>query len=1163
MFKQLKIRMLALGLALVLPTAGWADVNFAQKPLAAGGGVDPNLMFILDDSGSMLFEHMPDGLDDYYSVPEKCTGWGWSRKCTRSGKDANNRWYYSSRVNKLYYDPSISYSPPLCDNSYSRCEGGSFPNSSYGGAWNDGYSGDFGRNLSNDYVHRPFGSWTGSSTTLSFNQGGFYYKYAPSASDADSCDANPRQNKCYSYVSLNSESAEEKKNFANWYSYYRSREMAAKSGIGSVFANKDLSDKFRLGWGVINQGKHKVDDASNIRAVQKGVRPFESVKVDFLKWLYDGSASGSTPLQRALEGAGQYYEKSKRAWLDDPSASSGTGNLARECRISATMLMTDGYYNTGDDYDPDLSSYADDSDGAVITNGTGDSGQYKAVQPFSDGKTGRYTLADIAAYYWKRDLSDIGNYVPTIDAEKGEGIRQTVGNPAFWQHMMTYGIGFGVEGTVSRNDAVDAVIHGTSIDWWAGDTDEDKINDLLHASMNGRGDFFSAGDPETFRSELEGLLDQFLGRAGSATGLDFNVASIESADSALSFSSVFDPSGWSGDLKATTLTPDDSGRPVTTDPDVDGWSARAKLEGANFDTRTVLTYDGAKGVPFRLDSLTGAQKTDLRVGDATLDQLRVNYLRGKRKATIEAENPGKGKFFRDRSSLLGTIVNSTPRFAGVPDSSWPNSDKFGDGKYTVFRNNNLDRTPVVYVGANDGMLHGFRAKNKVEDGTVTASGGEEVLAYVPSFISSATEDEGLHYLTQPGYDHRYYVDLNLEVVDVHTKGRSLSGVDSTEKWRTVLIGGSRAGAKGIFALDVTNPDGFSEDSAAQNVLWEFTHEKLGYLVEPPEIAQMEWPDGSIRWTVFVPSGYNSGTTGFFMLDLEGGLDGTWTEWGASTGDYIYHEFDSSGTGLSPLTVVDNANDDYVVDRVYAGDLDGTMWVAYNKEGTMTTAYPDGYFKADQPITSAPAVGLGLGGGKDPNIMILFGTGKYLENSDSSNMDDQYFYSVLETSDAMDLPLTLADLVAAPVTNQSGTIDGTTRDIRVENAANVRVDYDTKRGWYTELPTNGERIVNYPIVRGEFVYVNTLIPGANPCLGGGDGYVMGFEILRSKTTTPSYAAFENSTEGAVGFRVGGGPSQLATWGNLLTFGTGSGGAEFIGLPELVLGLGRKGWREMTE
>ncbi|MCL7945875.1 PilC/PilY family type IV pilus protein [Marinobacter sp. ATCH36] len=1156
MLKNLKFRMLAVGMALVLPTSGWAEVNFSQKPLSAGGGVDPNLMFILDDSGSMRWGFMPDELMGGRNLGDcpSYVSYGGDGYCAMNV--GNRSPLLSPTFNKLYYNPNVTYAPPLD-------EDGQYPDADFYNAPINGFdSGSARLNLDTSYRaimddYYYYGQWSGNRIY------GFTLSPFANASQAFYLDwrqgCDPSNFNCYDQIFI--DSGVERKNFANWFSYYRTREMSAKSGIGTVFANKDLSLDFRLGWGLINQGRNNVDDAANVRGVEEGVRPFADVRSDFLAWLYDSNAGGSTPLQRALEGAGQYYEKSKRAWLDDPSTTESSDNVARECRISATMLMTDGYYNTGNSYDPDLDNYADDIPGSVIANGTGDSGQYLAEQPFSDGLTGRVTLGDIAAYYWKRDLrEDIDNYVPTIDPvidSGNDGVRQTVGDSAFWQHMMTYGIGFGVEGTVSRDEAVDAVINGEYVDWWGGSTDEDKINDLLHASMNGRGDFFSAGDPSTFRNELENLLAQFLGNAGSATGLDFNVASIDAVDAALSFSSYFDPNGWSGDLEAITLVANDSGRPDQADPDSDGWSAREKLEGIDFDSRTVLTYNGDTGVPFRWANLTDAQEEDLEVGDASLAQLRVEYLRGKRKATIEAENSGQGKFFRDRASLLGAIVNSTPRYVGVPDSAWPNTDDFGDGNYTVFRNSNLDRDPVVYVGANDGMLHGFSAKSGTE------GGGQEVLAYVPSFVSSTEPDEGLHYLTQPGYDHRYYVDLNLEVVDVHTKGRKAdgTGVDNTREWRTVLIGGSRAGAKGIFALDVTDPDEFSEDNAAKSVLWEFTHPDLGYLVEPPEIAQMEWPDGNIRWTVFVPSGYNSDTTGFFMLDLEAGLDGEW-----STGDYLYHEFDNAGTGLSPLTVVDNVNDDYLVDRVYAGDLEGNMWVAYNDEGTMTTAYTSGgadvpYFKASQPITSAPGVGLGLGGGKDPNIMILFGTGKYLENGDVSDTSAQYFYSVHETSDAGGLPLTIANLVEAPVASQSGNIDGATRDIRVES--NNRVDYETKQGWYTPLPTSGERIVNYPIVRGEYVYVNTLIPGANPCLGGGDGWVMGFEILRSDDSTPSYPAFENSTDGASGFRVGSTPSQLAVWGNLLTFGTGSGGAEFIGLPEIVIGLGRKGWREMTE
>jgi type IV pilus assembly protein PilY1 len=1152
MLKQLKLRILAAGMALVLPTAGWGEVNFAQKPLAAGGGVDPNLMFMLDDSGSMSWGFMPDDLYGHLTFSscgrsENYYGLSISTCDLENG----NRFLASSHMNKVYYNPNVNYVPPLDSN------GNSLPQSLFEAAPINGYDpGSQKVPLNSDF--RVVYYYNDAMSPGSSGQSAFYYEYNGNNAGC----SNPYQDACYTRVNVG---ASEEQNFANWFSYYRTREMAVKAGIGRVFGSQDLTPGFRLGWGRINKSASRVDGAS-VRAVINGVRPFKLNRSGFLQWLYSSNASGSTPLRQALEGAGQYYEYSERPWLDDPSSAKSGSNPARECRISATMLMTDGYYdNTSGSAPGSEVRGAASRDGEVITNGVGDSGQYKAEPPFSDGNTDSLTLADIAAYYWKRDLrTDIVNYVPTIAEvvdENASGIRETIGDPAFWQHMMTYGIGFGVGSTVSRDEAVSAVLDGTAIDWWAGNSNQDKIDDLLRASMVGRGDFFSAGDPETFRAQLEDLLTQFLGNAGSATGLDFNAASIDAVDTALSFSASYELNGWSGELEAISLEPGEGGRPVEVAPEErEGWLASEKLEGIDQDARTVLTYADGNGVPFRWGNLTDAQKADLEFGDAALAPLRVEYLRGKRRWEIEADNNGQGRYFRQRQKLLGAIVNSTPRYVGAPDSAWPNSDVFGDGKYSVFHNTNVNRTPVVYVGANDGMLHGFLARDN-SDG-----GGREVLAYVPSFIASDAEEEGLHYLTQPGYEHRYYVDLNLEVVDVHTKGRRAggNGIDNSEKWRTVLVGGSRAGARGIFALDVTDPDDFSEDTAAQHVMWEFTDPRLGYLVEPPEIAQMEWADGSIRWTVFVPSGYNSDTTGFFMLDLEGGLDGTWTE-GADQ-DFIYHEFDGSGDGLSPVTVVDNVNDDYLVDRVYAGDLEGNLWVAYNNEGTMTTAYTSGgaevpYFKADQPITSAPAVGLGLNGGQDPNIMILFGTGKYLEDADVTDTSDQYFYSVHERGNAGALPLTVSNLVEAPVTSQSGTIDGASRNIRM--ASSNRVDYETERGWYTPLPANGERIVNYPIVRGEYVYVNTLIPGANPCLGGGEGWVMGFEILRAKNYTPGYAVFENSTEGAVGFRAGGTPSQLATWGNLLAFGTGGGGAEFIGLPEIVVGLGRKGWREMTE
>src|SRR5690606_3530078 len=119
----------------------------------------------------------------------------------------------------------------------------------------------------------------------------------------------------------------------------------------------------------------------------------------------------------------------------------------------------------------------------------------------------------------------------------------------------------------------------------------------------------------------------------------------------------------------------------------------------------------------------------------------------------------EGTEFRKRVSRLGSIVNSSPEYVGAPRGTWPDKPPFGpaDKPYSEFADAKKSRTPVVYVGANDGMLHGFRA---------TANGGDEVLAYIPNFVYSSEANKGLHYLTTDAYQHRYYVDLPLRQQDI-------------------------------------------------------------------------------------------------------------------------------------------------------------------------------------------------------------------------------------------------------------------------------------------------------------------------------------------------------------------------------------------------------------
>jgi type IV pilus assembly protein PilY1 len=1048
----------------------------------------------------------------------------------------NRAYLASSDVNKVYFNPNVNYMAPE----------GTAGNVSFTSAPYDGYtSGSETINLSNQYraIIDQYGSYYGiyngsSNDDFSISPYGnpgtaFYYQQSNSCSDQYS-------NSCYTLVQPIPDA--KKQNFANWFSYYRTRMMSAKAGIGEAF--KELPDSFRLGWGTINKGSSTKDGAT-ARAVVQGVRPFDAIhKGNFYNWLHNESGNSGTPLRLALEGAGEYFEGSERAWADNPDASVSTTNPVRECRLAYTIMMSDGYYNGSN---PGSAIYqADDKDGTDISNNRGDSFKYIASDPFKDGKVD-YTLADVAMYYWKRDLrTDIANYVPTSDK-----------NPAFWQHMSTYTVGLGVEGSVDPVAAFNAIKSGADINWWGGTSDEDKVNDMMHAAVNGRGGFFSAADPEKFAKELAGTVGDIVAEAGSSTAVEFDVSSFQQG--ALIFASQFDPNGWTGDLKAAKLG--GTGSPIV--PDIneavkngDGWSARAILDNRDLATedRVIVTYgNGAKG--FRWADLSTAQKNDLRygsVGDTVAEQ-RLDYIRGDK--SLDGTTG-----WRKRGSRLGSIVNSSPEFVGEPRAIWPDTAPFGSTskRFSDFATSKKNRTPVVYTGSNDGMLHGFNG---------TDSGGNEVLAYIPEFVYNSTADNaGLHFLTDPGYQHRYYVDLEIRQQDIFTKGKKANG-DPTDDdaWRSIIVGGGRAGAKGIFALDVTDPSEFTEANAEKIILWEFTgtnNARMGYVTQAPIIGMTKWGTAT-RWTAFVSNGYNSDTpsTGFFMLDIEGGMDGAW-----DAADVRYVEFESGGDGLSPLTALDTTGD-YLVDRVYAGDLDGNLWAAsLDGSGDWAPAYdnagsPKPVFTtpANQSITAAPVAAANKSmprAGNLPNLMIYFGTGKYLETSDVTSNNTQSVYGVWDSGTS---ELTRGNLELRTIN------EDTLNTAKVRYSTGSNINFSDKKGWYVDLPVSGERAVVSAQIRGEFLYLNTMIPDQNPCLGGGSGWLM---ALGLDGRTPESRAFLEFGAAVAGYQSSGLPNQSTILGNF-RFTPGSDSKDPVDVVEIpplsgaVIDAGRRGWNELIE
>lgn len=292
--------------SLATTQAAFAQVNLASVPLFLKESVDPNLMFVFDDSGSMGWRYMPDNL----------------------GGDANENWYYSSDVNKIYYDPDVTYLPP-----YKPDGSGRYPNSSYTSAPVNGFDPNSGTDNLSTYIRFD---------QIGSIEEGFYMDLIQSPQ----CIANPKVNSCFNTVLLNNATADVKQNYANWFSYYSTRDKAAKSGITEAFFN--LPENIRVGYGAINVNNNTIDGVADTDTIVSGVRPYTSARrQQFLTWLHGKSVSGGTPLRTALKDIGEYYSRSDNQgpWGATPGTNA-TSAVEEQLRFNgAVPRFADQYSN--------------------------------------------------------------------------------------------------------------------------------------------------------------------------------------------------------------------------------------------------------------------------------------------------------------------------------------------------------------------------------------------------------------------------------------------------------------------------------------------------------------------------------------------------------------------------------------------------------------------------------------------------------------------------------------------------------------------------------------------------------------------------------------------------------------------------------------------------
>ncbi|MEM9173231.1 MAG: PilC/PilY family type IV pilus protein [Pseudomonadota bacterium] len=851
---------------------------------------------------------------------------------------------------------------------------------------------------------------------------------------------------------------DELQNFANWFTYYRKRHQAMRGGISRAF---NAIDSVRVGQFQLNARRNVT------------MRSLNTERDTVMEDIFNARGTGGTPTRQSLLHMGRQFERT-----------GASAPIIAACQKNYGVVFTDGFATLADVGIANL-------DGA-------------APPPFADSWDN--TLADIAWMFYN-DFNAPGSFssglVPVPSA-----CSNTTPDPTLDcnedLHMTTYGVTLNAEGTLFGQTYFTAQDAHDSPPIWPEPNltrNPRMVDDLYHAAINGRGEMLNARTPVEIADQMSAVLATVIETEGTAAAVTFNTGLL-SSDS-LVYQAKLDSEDWSGFLTASSLDP------ITGDVSaVPLWDASERIPSEN--NRQIVTFDPANdGIAFRnFANLTTAQQDDLNqatTGGLTGQDV-LDFIRGDRGNETDIG-------FRKRSdrTVLGDIVHSGPVLVGAPRSDWPDAAPFptGANAYSDWAEGSVtSRREAVYVGANDGMLHGFYGDAGQPDS------GAEFFAYIPNKRFSSAVGEGLHELADRNYTHKYYVDLTPVVADVFIPANSGGLAD----WRSVLVGGLRGGGAGLFALDVTDPDQMTEANAAAIVLWEFTSADdldLGETFSDPSIALMN----NGRWAAVFGNGYNNeGTTqaALFIVYLDGGLDGVWT----AGSDYQKILLPGANSGLSTPQLADlDANG--TPDRVYAGDLNGNMWafdVSSNNANIWSVAYgtsgsPQPLFTAfnnagvAQPITGKPVLArCPFDNSVSPDVMVLFGTGQYLTEGDKTTTDGQSFYAIWDKGDQ---ELDRSDLLQQFVNDPSLNFDPT--NIRVPT--NFDLDPMMETGWYMDLPGNGERVVSNALVRGDIVFYNTIIPDSgDPCVVGGGGWLMSVKICSGGR--PDEPAFDLNRDNAV-------------------------------------------------
>jgi type IV pilus assembly protein PilY1 len=696
------------------------------------------------------------------------------------------------------------------------------------------------------------------------------------------------------------------------------------------------------------------------------------------------------------------------------------------------------------------------------------------------------------------------------------------------------------------------------VTWNTGGYKDDRNNDVPDQ-------YYQAGNPAAMAAGLNKAFAKIAASipSGTSTALALGsstIAATGNANYAVSFAK-----DWSGDVVGSQLAVTTTGGSVTTTSTVK-WHAHDWLPNTagavtgvtplTASTRIIATSSSAaagNGVPFEMTNISSAEKTTLG-GTSTQQTDVLNYVRG------DPSKEGPSPAFRPRTYTLGDITNSKPAVVAAP--SFPYADSPLNPGYSAFVSANSGRGPVIYVGANDGMLHAFNAS------MTSATGGKELFAYVPSFLFNTNVDShgspvGLASLVANPLQHHFMVDAQPNVIDVDFARTRASGAAPASSvpsdWHTILTSGLGKGGKGYFTLDVTNPAAITTESAmAGKVLWEASYPHMGYSYGTPLVVKT----ANYGWTVVLTSGYNN-DDGHGYIYLVSPKDGT---------VYLTLPMPDGATlanpaGLAFVSGYINNYADYTADSLYAGDLLGNVWRVDLRASTFgaiqkfaTLADSAGN---PQPVTTEPVIAT------DPSTQtryVFVGTGRLLADPDLGSSTQQTFYSFSDGNNA------------AFSTNTTTL----TRSDLVDDSASVvgGVTVSTpKRGYFIDLaqylsPPAGqqpaaERVNVQPVASGGVVSFAANLFGQDPCsTGSGRLFALGYDSGSGGTGSLGNSLLTGATGSAVpALPSSSGPitnvSIVATSSGMLDVLAGTGLGPVFGGSSIkpTKSLNKLNWREV--